>query len=108
MVTLEASKLFRQLPAAELNPIIAAIQVKRFDSGREIFKEGDPGDGVYVVKSGQVEISALVGGGKRHSFSRVLPGDFFGEMAVLDSQARSASAQAEGDTEVYFVPREQM
>jgi signal transduction histidine kinase len=108
MVTLEASKLFRQLPAAELSPILGAMQVKSFVSGREIFKEGDPGDGVYVVKSGQVEISALVAEGKRHGFSRVQPGDFFGEMAVLDSQARSASAIAKGDTEVYFIPREQM
>ena len=108
MVTLEASKLFRHLPAGELKPLLASAQEIRFAAGREIFKEGDPGDGVYVVKSGLVVISALIGAGKRHSFSRVLPGDFFGEMAVLDHQPRSACAAAESETEVYFVPRERM
>lgn len=108
MVTLEASKLFRQLPAAELKPLLAVAQERHFASGQEIFKEGDPGDGVYVVKSGEVEIAAAVGAEKRHGFSRVAPGDFFGEMAVLDHQPRSACALAAGDTEVYFVPREEM
>jgi len=108
MVALEASKLFRQLPAGKLKPLLASSQEMRFAAGREIFKEGDPGEGVYVVKSGQVVISAMVGAAKRHSFSKVLPGDFFGEMAVLDQQPRSASAAAEDETEVYFVPRERM
>src|SRR6266511_3311107 len=108
MVALEASKLFRQLPAGKLMPLLASSQEMRFAAGREIFKEGDPGEGVYVVKSGQVVISAMVGAGKRHSFSRVLPGDFFGEMAVLDQQPRSACAAADTETEVYFVPRERM
>src|SRR5215510_11757365 len=108
MVTLEASRLFRHLPPADWRTLVASAKERHFDAGQEIFKEGDPGDGVYVVKSGQVEISAMVGEGKRHSFSRVLPGDFFGEMGVLDNQPRSACASAAEDTEVYFVPRERM
>ena len=108
MVTLEASTLFRHLPAAELKQAQAAAREIRVHAGREIFKEGDPGDGVYVVKSGAVEITAKVGPTQRHSISRVQPGDFFGEMAVLDSQPRSASAVAVEEANVYFVPREQM
>jgi signal transduction histidine kinase len=108
MVALEASKLFRQLPAAELEPLLATAQQRHFETGREIFKEGDPGDGVYILKSGQVEISAVIGGHQRHIFSVLAPGDFFGEMAVLDRQPRSACAVAKAQTEVYFVPREEM
>ncbi|MEP7366476.1 MAG: ATP-binding protein [Acidobacteriota bacterium] len=105
MVTLESSKLFGQLPAHELKPLQAVTQQKSFAPGQEIFKEGDPGDGVYVVQSGQVQISAIIGTGERIDFSRVQAGDFFGEMAVLDNQPRSACATAETDTVVFFIPR---
>jgi signal transduction histidine kinase len=89
-----------------LRQLRAATRELRLTSGQEIFKEGDPGDGVYVVQSGAVQISAVVGTGERRVFSKVRPGEFFGEMAVLDNQPRSAHASAEGDTCLYFIPRE--
>src|SRR5687767_9507683 len=79
----------------------------RFGPGDVIFKEGDPGDGLYVVLSGRVQISAMISGGERHVFSTVGAGDVFGEMALLDNLPRSAHASAEGDTTVAFVPREE-
>jgi signal transduction histidine kinase len=108
MVTLEASKLFRQLPADEWKQVQVAAREIRFAAGQSVFKEGDLGDGVYVVKSGMVEISATVGAGRQHSFSRLEAGEFFGEMAVLDNQPRSASASAVEESDVYFIPREEM
>jgi len=108
MITLESSKLFNQLPAAELSQLKQAAREVSFAPGQDIFKAGDPGDGVYVVKSGSVRIAALLGTGERHVFSRVPPGDVFGEMTLLDDQPRSAFATAEGQTEVYFVPRAAM
>lgn len=108
MVTLESSKLFGHLPAEELKPLRAVARELRFAPDQEIFKEGDPGDGVYIVTSGQVQISAVIGTGERCVFSRVQPGDFFGEMSVLDHQPRSACASAQGETVLCFVPREQM
>ena len=75
-------------------------------AGERIFQEGDPGDGVYVVKSGRVQISARVDSGERHVFSKFDPGDMFGEMAVLDNKPRSASANAETDVELYFIGRD--
>src|SRR6185436_4898460 len=108
MITLESSKLFSQLPAAELQALGQMTQELNFPAGAQIFKEGDPGDGIYIVKAGQVQISAVLENGERHVFSQVLPGDVFGEMAVLDNQPRSACASAEQETIVYFVPREAM
>jgi signal transduction histidine kinase len=62
---------------------------------------------MYVLRSGGVEISALVGqGGERTMLARLKPGDYFGEMAVIDNEPRSASATAEGETSVYYLPRE--
>lgn len=108
MVTLESCALFRHLSPVEKEQLQAAASTRAFPDGREIFKEGDPGDGVYVVSSGRVALSARLSDGERRVFSEVSAGDFFGEMAVLDQQPRSATATASGPAEVYFIPREQM
>ncbi len=108
MVTLEASKLFCQLNPAELAQLHRIAQEQHFSSGQEIFKEGDQGAGVYVVKDGLVEISGLVAPSVRHVFSQISPGEVFGEMAVLESKARSACATAREQTVVYLIPRAEM
>ncbi len=108
MVTLDACSLFNRLKADELKALQGIAQEKSFAAGQEIFKEGDTGNGVYVVKDGLVQISGLVGQKVRHVFSRVRPGEIFGEMAVLENKPRSASAVATGETTVYFIPRDEM
>jgi len=105
MVTLENSRLFSRLSAEKVAALKEAARELTFASGQEIFKEGDSGDGVHIVKHGLVEISVRVEQGARHVFSQIEPGDIFGEMAVLDDQPRSASAVAREDTTVYFIPR---
>jgi signal transduction histidine kinase len=108
MVTLEESKLFRQIAPKDLAPLRRAAGERQFASGQEIFKEGDEGDGVYVVKEGKVEISARVGQEERRVFSQIGPGDFFGEMAVLEEKPRSACATAREKTVTVFIPRSAM
>jgi len=61
MVTLEASPLFAQFDREEIRALHGIAHERAFAAGQEIFKEGDAGDGVYVVKEGLVEISGLVG-----------------------------------------------
>ena len=58
MTTLESIPLFRHLNRAELQALRLIAQERRFAASQEIFREGAPGDGVYFVKSGLVEISA--------------------------------------------------
>jgi signal transduction histidine kinase len=105
-VTLEAIPLFRSLGRAELQALRAIAQERRFPAGREIFHEGDPGDGVYFVKSGLIEISSDADAGR--VFSRLGPGEIFGEMSIIEHRPRSATATAAQDTEVYFLPRGEM
>ncbi len=106
MTTLETIPLLRHLNRQELQALRLIARERRFDAGQEIFQEGTPGDGVYFVKSGLVEISA--GQGERHVFSRLGPGEVFGEMAVIELRPRSATASAAQATEVYFLPRGEM
>lgn len=108
VITLETSKLFSHLKTEELRLLSRSAQERKFSAGREIFKEGDSGDGVYVVKDGLVEISVIVGQNVRRVFAQVGPGDFFGEMAVIENKPRSASAAAAKDSVVYFIPNAEM
>lgn len=107
MIPLESSRLFSQLTSDEMGRVKQAMLERAYTSGQAIFREGDPGDGLYVVKSGLVEISAVVGSqGESRVFAREGPGAVFGEMTIADNQPRSATAFAREETVVYFVPRE--
>lgn len=105
MVALERSKLFSGLAPAELERLRVAVQPKEYPADFQIFKEGDAGDGIYFVTEGLVQISAFVGPDQRKVLTRVGPGDFFGEMAVLDNEPRSATATTENPTKACFIPR---
>lgn len=105
MVALEASKLFGVLGAEERQCLRSIVETRKFEKGESIFSEGDPGDGMYVVGQGRVQISAVVGRQEHTVLSHLGPGEFFGEMAVLDGEPRSASATAEEATELAFIPR---
>lgn len=104
-MNLEASKLFGQLQPGDLDILRQTAQERFFPARIEIFKEGDPGDGLYVVREGLVEISVLINEKERRVFSQVGPGDIFGEMAVLEDKPRSANAVAVEPTSVYFFSR---
>lgn len=105
MVALEASKLFNGLSSVDLASLNRAAKLQSFPAGSVIFQEGDEGNGIYVVQQGQVDISALISQEQRRTLSRLGPGDFFGEMAVLDNEPRSATATAEQATTAFFIPR---
>lgn len=105
-MTLETIPLFRLLNRDELQALRLIVQERQFAAGQAIFLEGAAGDGVYFVKSGQVEISA--GKNERHVFSQLGPGEIFGEMAVIELRPRSATASAMQTTEVFFLPRGEM
>ena len=83
-------------------------QIRVFPVGGVIFKAGDPGDGFYVVESGRVRISAVVGQNEQRVLATIGPGDIFGEMAVVDDAPRSATATAETETKTVFFARDKL
>ncbi|MGV3773938.1 MAG: ATP-binding protein [Verrucomicrobiales bacterium] len=103
---LAESKLLRSLSEAELEVLRPSVQERQYGPGEVIFKEGDSGDGIYLVHEGNVQVAAIVGHEKRTVLTRIGPGDFFGEMAVLDQEPRSATVIAEHETFVSFIPRQ--
>ena len=62
-----------------------------YEVGTVLFREGDPGGEMYVVQSGEVEISRMMGE-KRQTLALLPAGEFFGEMAIVNNRPRSATA----------------
>jgi len=67
---------------------------RTYNSGDVIFREGDPGTEMFIIQSGKVKITKLIKGGVEKTLVILGPGDFFGEMAVIDKDNRSANAVA--------------
>ena len=108
MVALESAELFSLLKPEEMAALRRMATEQSFTVGQEVFREGDPGDGAFVVKNGLVEISGQINQDKRQVFSLIGPGGVFGEMAVIEQLPRSACATATQPTTVYFLPRVEM
>jgi signal transduction histidine kinase len=105
MVDLDAAEIFRQLPPAERALAQTSAQPRTYPAGQEIFREGDPGDGLYVVLAGSVEISGQLTPERRQVFSTLPPGQIFGEMAIIEALPRSACARAVQPSTVAFLER---
>ncbi len=102
---LKSNRLFRDLPDLALDKL-AALSVRRsVRRGTRIFSQGDAGDSLLGLISGQVRISTTTPGGKDVFLNILEPGDSFGEIAVLDGNPRTASAEALLDTELFVVRR---
>jgi signal transduction histidine kinase len=105
MLPLESGNLFRDLPPAELDQARKAARELSFAPSQTIFKEGDPGDGIYIVKTGSVILNKILSHGGSCPISRAVEGGLFGEMALLDDTPRSLEAVASGKAAVYFIAR---
>jgi uncharacterized membrane protein len=86
--------LFSTLDERELAALAERVDELRAPKGTVLFHAGDPGDALYVVIEGQVEVFVLNPVGEHIVMERALPGQFFGEISLLDSGPRSASAIA--------------
>ncbi|HVW24960.1 MAG TPA: DUF1003 domain-containing protein [Polyangiaceae bacterium] len=74
-------------------------------AGKTLFSRGDPGNALYVVMSGEVEMFFKNDTGERIVLERAGPGDFFGEVSLLDGGPRTATAVATSDLEALVVDR---
>lgn len=72
---------------------------KTYPAGSSIFKEGDLGEEMFIIQSGQVKITKKTTDGEK-TLVILSDGDFFGEMAVIDNEPRSAGAIAQTDTKL--------
>ena len=94
---------FSQLGRAQLSEILPYMLMLRYAKGERICAEGEPGDALYLLYNGGVVITKS---GWKEPIARLKEGDFFGEMALLFGEPRSATVTTEVETEVFCLAGE--
>ena len=93
--------LLRHMPAQAIEQLLPAVRTRQLAAGEMLFQAGDPGNALFIVAKGRVEIKAESG----NSIARLGGGDAFGEMALLSSGARTATAIALGEVDLLEIDR---
>ncbi len=104
--TLLSVPLFSQLSEDEIVNLTKVTREKTYPKNSVIVFEDDPGDSLYVVKSGQVKVVLIGEDGREVILSVMGEGDFFGEMALIDDQPRSAHVIAMEDSRLIVLYRQ--
>lgn len=92
--------LFSELSPRALSTLEELVHVRSYQAHETIFEEGDPGSGMYMIRSGSVEIFAKGENSVDHELARLTPGDFFGETTLTAPAPRSAFARTLEATEL--------
>ncbi len=90
---LQRVPLLSGLNKKELKLLAGFVREQRFSAGSAIVVDGQSGHGLYIIQDGRASVRK-----KGRMLNRMGPGDFFGEMAVLDGGPRTATVQADSDT----------
>ena len=105
---LVATPFFGGLSDASLDLLISMLVERRFDAGATVVAEGEPGRSMFIVRSGELVVSKLGDAGHEIRISSLEPGDFFGEMTLIEMQNRSATVVAETATVLYELTARQL
>jgi len=97
--------IFSGLSADELERVSELCEEKTYASGDYIFREGEPGNRLFIVIEGEVRISRQIPGAGEEALAVLKPGAMFGEMAVFDRSERSTDAISHGGTRVITISR---
>jgi CRP-like cAMP-binding protein len=100
---LAATPLFAGLEADTLQALVENLELMQLDRGEHLFREGDPGDALYVIVEGEVSVQAE--GPPRVEMSRLGPGAFIGEVALMTDQPHTATVTALGEAELLRIDR---
>jgi CRP-like cAMP-binding protein len=96
--------LFAEVARETLDSVASRLLLRHVPSGELIFSPGDPGDAMYFVESGQVEIVSEEEE-RREALARLIPGDFFGEMALMTGKSRTVTARALAHSNLWVLYR---
>src|SRR5919198_550352 len=88
--------IFKDLDDSELGEVSEKCKEEKFESGAYIFREGEAGNRLYLIMTGEVRISRDVPGSGEEALAVLKPGALFGEMSVFDRSERSTHAISNG------------
>lgn len=96
-----ATPFFAGLSDADLDLLVSMLVEHRLDAGATVVTEGETGRSMYVVHSGELSVSKLGDSGRSIRVAGLGPGDFFGEMTLIEPHSRSATVITESPTVLY-------
>jgi len=106
IMDLKLIPLFSELREEELEDLMKVSVRQAFKKDNMVLIEEEVGSTMFIILSGRVKISRISDEGREVILSILVDGDFFGEMAILDGQTRSANAVTLEDTEMLIIRRE--
>ena len=104
--TLRAVPLFSSLDRKAAKELSEFLSIHDYERSSVVFRNRDPGDAMYLIDLGKVRISIADADGHVVTLAELGPGDFFGEMAMLDGHGRSADATVIDDARLAKLTRE--
>lgn len=97
-------EFFTDIPEQSAKDFLRSLGVKSYDAGLTVVEEGDSGDSMYIIKSGNARVVAHLLG-REIELGRLSSNDLFGEVSFLSGRPRTASVVADGPLEVYEIAR---
>lgn len=102
---LEGIEFFELLGGDDRLALAEVVDLVRLDEGKTLFRAGEPGESLYLVRSGEVELWIQDNAGQKITLDTASRGDFFGEIALLDTDPRTATATALTESELIELDR---
>lgn len=105
---LRSLELFKDLKDRELGHLVESLHSRSYKEGEVIFVEGDIGRALFILETGKVDLSKRDASGKTRKIFTLEPGDFFGEMALLEQLPRTATAVAAERSHMHLLYRSKL
>jgi len=102
---LKQAAIFADLDEGELQRVAEVCREEKFQGAETVFKEGEPGNRLYIIVEGEVRISRNIPGSGEEALAVLKKGSVFGEMAILDRSERSTDAIANADSLLLTISR---
>jgi CRP/FNR family transcriptional regulator, cyclic AMP receptor protein len=101
-------EFFELLDQEDKEILASVIDYEKVPAGQTLFQAGEPGESLYIVRSGEIELYIKDNAGQKIILTVARPGDMFGELALLDSGPRTATAASLSDAELLVLDRDDL
>src|SRR5829696_3504688 len=105
---LEGVEFFELLGGEDRRALAEVVDLVRLSEGETLFRAGEPGESLYLVRAGEVELFIQDNVGQKITLDTAAHGDFFGEIALLDAGPRTATAVALSDAQLIELDRDDL
>jgi CRP/FNR family transcriptional regulator, cyclic AMP receptor protein len=105
---LQEIQLFELLSPKDRRALADVVGYRQIPAGTVLFRAGDPGESLFVVRAGEIELSIKDNLGQKITLAHATSGEIFGELALLEDKPRTATAVAEADSELVELERDHL